>query len=160
VPVGKHRRMAATAETGLVPRYLKRIGSGITQRQVGTTIMLDRRNFLGFAATATVATAIGLAAGQTITIDYSAVARPQLESESDASGSSRHQRRSMRQAAVAPDEGVGAPTDGESQGTGVHPRRAARDTLEPTDEAGVTIADADFSQVGGRDGRGARVTRP
>lgn len=119
--------------------------------------MLDRRNFLGFAATATVATAIGLAAGQTISIQPGDFGRPQLEEASDASGLSRHQRRSIRHSAVATDEVAGAPTNGES---GVHPRRAARGMLEPADEAGVTIADADFSQVGGRDGRGARVIRP
>ena len=121
--------------------------------------MLDRRNFLGFAATATAATAIGLVAGQTVTFEHGDAVSPEPETESSADGWSRHDRRSMRQSAVAP-EGAGAPSAGESQGVGVHPRRAARDTFEATDEAGVTFADADFSDAAGRDGRGARAARP
>lgn len=121
--------------------------------------MLDRRNFLGFAATATVAVAIGLMAGQTVTFEYGDAIKAEPATESSAAGRSRHDQRSMRQSAVAPD-GAGALSAGESQGNGVHPRRAARGQLGPTDEAGVAFADADFSDAAGRDGRGARVARP
>ncbi len=117
--------------------------------------MLDRRNFLGLAATATVATAIGLSMGPTLTREHIDVASPELETDADAGLSPRRPRlRSMRQSAVAPGGGAGA------TGTGVHPRRAARGQLGPTSETEVTIAHADVTATPGRGARGARAALP
>ena len=114
--------------------------------------MLDRRNFLGFAATATAATAVGLAVAPTIPVGPGQVVAPELE---DATVSSRHRRqRSMRQATV---EGAGTPNAGSGQGSGVHPRRAARERLGSANEANVTLAEADVTHMAGRNGRGARA---
>ena len=117
--------------------------------------MLDRRNFLGLAATATVATAIGLSVGPTITLEHGDVASPELETDGAAGVAPRRPRqRPMRQSAVAPDGVAGAP------GTGVHPRRAARGQLGPMSESGVTMAHADVTATTGRGARGARAALP
>ncbi len=114
--------------------------------------MLDRRNLLGRAAAA-----IALAAVPAIAAAQSTTTTPAAPTERASTGSPRYRR---RQSAIAPSEGVVTPTSGDGGATGVHPRRAARQQHVPATEPEISLADADFSEAAGRDGRGARSALP
>lgn len=115
--------------------------------------MNDRRNFLGLAVTA-----IGVVAVPVIAGAQSVATDPAPVTERASSGSPRYRKR--RPSTVSPSGGFEAPPAGGSPFTRGHPRRAAREREVPATEAEVSLADADFGQLGGRDGRGARAALP